>query len=253
MHHQHMRVGGADIVLDDEMRGAAHRRGAQPRMPEGERRGAVQPAHEGAHGVAVIVGQPVHHGAVQVLGGGAGGELVQRLVQIHHQRVELVAILAAGAGERADPAERDLIRCLRGEGGLQRLHPRGQRIGFGHGGGDQRGQHGVQVGLQPAEQRPGAGEEQRIRPQQLGLAERGFRHFGIKPGGAQLRREAPRRACQLPRLGRGLLHQGQAQFYPVIGRQRRADQPGEEHLALAQNSDNSTFYSHDCSPAAWVA
>ena len=94
MHHQHVRIGHADIVLQDELPAAQGGRGPQSRMVELECLGRVQAAHEGAHQFLVLGAQAVDARAIHALARQVPLQAVQGLVQVHHQEVRRVAALA---------------------------------------------------------------------------------------------------------------------------------------------------------------
>jgi hypothetical protein len=179
VHLQHDDVGvvGADVVLDHQARALAGGRGVQARVLALERAGALQTAHEGldARPVAAIGGQIPGMGAGHVVAGQAGGQAVERLVQVHHQAVQAVAGLGLAAGQRA---QQGLVQqgTARGQGlqpGLPAAHPFGQRrVGIGLG--QQRAGHHPQVLVQL----PGQVQQGLVR--RVGMGGRGLQHAEVE-------------------------------------------------------------------------
>ncbi len=94
-HQQHMGVGGADVVLDDQARSCPDDRGIEPRMVELECPRALKAAHEGGDDRLVVGDKPVSVGAGNNLVGALYGETVQRLVQIHDEAMQAICSIIA--------------------------------------------------------------------------------------------------------------------------------------------------------------
>ncbi len=153
MHHQHMRVRGADVVLDGEMPARAHGGGLQPRMPKGERRRAVKPAHESLDRVTVLRGDGMDARPVQRFHSTIRRQPVKCLMHVHDQQMHAVRPAARGGGKSADFVEANLVLHAHGELRGKRLQPRGEGSPSGGIGGLQRRQHGGEISLQPRQQR----------------------------------------------------------------------------------------------------
>src|SRR5271156_642598 len=85
MDNDHMRVGGADVILDYQSSAGASGGGGEARMGEFEFRGAIEPAHECRDQRTVGVGETVNGSAVEALLGQFLLHDVEPLVQIHHK------------------------------------------------------------------------------------------------------------------------------------------------------------------------
>ena len=95
-YHQHVRVGGANVVLQHQRIAASHRRGAKPGMVELERCGGVQATHEGADARPVGFADGKGLRAVDGLARQRHLQGVELPVQIHDQQVEAVTAFALG-------------------------------------------------------------------------------------------------------------------------------------------------------------
>ena len=91
---QDMGIGRADVVLDQEAALVLGRGRAEPRMVELERGGTTQPLHEGLDALAAFFRQVMHPRAIEGLDGSGGLEVVDGLVDVHHDQVEAVTGLA---------------------------------------------------------------------------------------------------------------------------------------------------------------
>ena len=250
-----MRVVGADVVLDQQLvavASAAGGGGVQSRVLALERRGAVQPAHEGDHARAVgtTLRQLPAVRAVDGVGGQLGRQLVQRLVQVHHGQVQAVAAAALAVRQFVELGG---VQHRAGERGQLRLpvrHPRGQggvgAVAFGH-----RARHGAQVVVQAQRQtrqvghahagcafaRGGGGQV--VQPLRLGA--------GGDVGGGDLARQIQRRLARARGVGGGGLQHAQIELEPVVGLERGAHlggpQQGREGGAFAaQRRDGIAFF-----------
>ena len=249
--HQHMRVVGADVVLDQQVRAVAGRGGVEAGVVELEGAGAAETAHEGGDAWAVLRADLPGVGAVDHLAGERGREAVQRLVQVHHQQVQavvgvLAALAAVAVGQRAQ-----VVGAERGAAVFAVRLPSGQVLqpvvaALAQGG--DLGIGGVVHFTGQARDRPGHGGqglvEQRRQPRRLGqqeilaLLRRAGLEF-VEPAALQAGRGAfgaqiLQRLGRLLRMGRSRLQQGQRHLEPVIGRQRRLHPGGPQEGGLTE-------------------
>ena len=140
-----MGVGFADVVLNRQPVAGARRRGREAGMTEFEFFGRGDAVHERFDRRPVFVAQAVDMGAGDHLLRVRGGELVQRLVQIHHQAVQAVAAAVEQAGQSCDFGKADIVAGAEMRIFLDRREPRGRRIALGRVAGLDGGEHGGRV------------------------------------------------------------------------------------------------------------
>jgi hypothetical protein len=173
MHHQHVGVGLADVVLNGQPLAQAHRRGPEAGMAEGEPGGGVEAVHEGAHQVAVGGGEVMHLGAVHVLHSRVRGETVDGPVQVHDHEMQTVALSPASGAQGRDGGEVDDIVFGGGEGGDLYVHPLREGV--------------CVLGLrrrQPRHEGADAGRAQPARSRRRGLGHQAVEQAVLQPGGA---------------------------------------------------------------------
>ena len=250
--HQHVRVVGADVVLDQQLVAVARGGRVEAGVVELERRGAVQPAHEGgdARAVAVVARQLPAVRAVDAVGGQPGRQAIERLVQVHHHDVQAVAARALAMGQRLDlrGGQHRAGQCI--QLGLPVRHALGEcsvgTVAF-----DQRARHHTQVVGQAQRQArqighaqgaigfAGGGSGQVVQPVGLGA------HGDV--GGGDLARQIQCRLARVVGMGvRGLQH-AQVELQAVVGLERgahlrRPQQRGQRRRLLAQRGDGIAFF-----------
>ena len=119
----HMGIGGPDIVLNQQPAARSRRHRIEAGMVELQGAGLVEPLHETFHRGTVFRMQAEDMGARQDFLGAAGGQPVERLVQIHHQPMQAVGAVLRHAGQFGDPHDFDFIRRLERAGGADRREP----------------------------------------------------------------------------------------------------------------------------------
>jgi hypothetical protein len=225
-------VVGADVVLDQQALAIAGGRGVQARMVELEGRGAVQACHEGPHPLPIPGFELPHLGAVDDLAGQQAGELVERLVEVHHQQMQAVCAFPAAVGEGIELVFVQLLARQGGQPLLPMLNPllecAGGAGGFHHGPGHHR-----QILAQ------GLGQTEQVGNMEL-LAEaaRPARQIPqpglVEAGGGHLPGEVRCHAIGVAGGAGCRLEEGQIEFQPVVGGQcglhpHRQEQPRLPH------------------------
>lgn len=130
--HQHVRVGGADIVLQHQLVAHPRRGGGQAGMIEFERRRAVEAFHESGDQHAVGVAYAIGTAAVDGFAGEARLQDVQRLVHVHHQQMQAIGAGTVARSQRQDRLGRQLVAVRIGwRKRLEALRERGAPRRFG--------------------------------------------------------------------------------------------------------------------------
>ena len=96
MNDDHMSVGRAYVVLNDQTGFDARCCRGEAGMIEFQFRGAVDPGHEGEHQGAVRRRQIIGGGAIQCFFGQSRLQGVETLVNIHYQPMQAVRSLMPG-------------------------------------------------------------------------------------------------------------------------------------------------------------
>ena len=114
---EHVRVGGAEVVLQDQAAAPLGRRRGETGMTELQRCGPVDPRHEGAHRRLSLIAEIVDVGAIHGLGGDRRLLPIERLVNVHDEEMETVPAGPIGRGEGIDGVARQHI-IRRGKVGM---------------------------------------------------------------------------------------------------------------------------------------
>ncbi len=222
----------------------AHRGRAKSGMAEGERGGAVEPAHERFYRSAVAIVETVHLGAVQGLDRRLGCETVERLVHVHDEEMDAVAPAACGGYQFVDVIQVELIALGGGNGFPQHCHPFEKRAaGFGIRRLERR-EHRREVARETGEQGADAGNDQASRSQHAGAGDEGIGIASFKTGGLPFHAEMPRFAVWRFRLQRRLLKKRQAELDPVIRSKRVADQRRKQNGRFTKPLGNRDLRRH---------
>ena len=99
---QNVCVGGADVVLDEKQPAVLGRRGAEARVIEFQRCGAIEAFHEGPHQRSPPLRQSVNPRSLQCLVGSLRLQLVDAAVRIHDEQMQAIAALAIARCHRID-------------------------------------------------------------------------------------------------------------------------------------------------------
>ncbi len=116
--HQNMGIGGSDVVLDQQPVARSRRHRIETRMVELQRAGLLKPPHETFDGTMIVRTQAEHARACNRLFSAARRQPVERLVQVHHQTMQAVAVVVRYASQLADPGYFDFARRFQRAGGL---------------------------------------------------------------------------------------------------------------------------------------
>ena len=100
--HQHMGIGGADVVLDEQAAVMLGRRRPQSGVVELQGRRAIEACHEGFDTPPALLRKAMGPGACNRLHRSRGLKLVDGAVGIHHDEVQTVSRLAVAGGDRRD-------------------------------------------------------------------------------------------------------------------------------------------------------
>ena len=216
---EHMGIGGPDLVLQNQLAVRFGSGRAQAGVIELERLGAMQTRHEGRNQLASLLRELEDSGAIQVLGGDLGLEMVERLVQVHDQQVHAVATAAITVGEPIDERAADAIPD--GPVGGERIEtPREALAAWAFKGLDHLGHGLTHHAVDPL----GSANEEGIALEPASFGDNGVEGGLVDAGGNALAVEVGRHAIPLQRLGAGELEQGKQILGAVIGRQRTLDQ-----------------------------
>ena len=124
MNNQDVGLGHADVVLKDQAAAAARRRCTQPRMIEFQVPGLVDAGHKRRDECPVVVTDAIDICAVDCFGSKLLLEVVQPLVQVHHQEMQTVGYIALAGHDVIQVPASDAIIVETGGLSQQRLQSR---------------------------------------------------------------------------------------------------------------------------------
>ncbi len=155
-----MRIGRADVVLDDKPAAAARCGGAKAGMAESQAARPVEPAHESPDTLLFGGRQPVHPRSRQRLDGGLRLDPVQRLVHVHDEQMLAIGTSGAGRGHGGDRPSRQQIAFGRRIGGPQRREAFREGLSFAFIRKEDGRQHRIDVRIEPLYQLIRAGNKE---------------------------------------------------------------------------------------------
>ena len=241
----YVRVGGPDIVLNQQPAARPGRRGLEAGMVELQGAGLVEPLHETFHRRPVFGVQTEDMGARQNLLGAIHGQPVERLVQIHHQPMQAVGAVLFDAGQLGDTCNLDFIRGLKRTGGADRGEPRIHGFALGRFAGGYRAQHRRRVVLDFLHQPGEIGRGHPAVAGKMGAADQGRERGRRDAGGAAFHVQIGRRVIRLLRMMGGGLQRAHANLDPVVRGQPFRHQRRQQNVGLSELLDNLRF--HDIS------
>ena len=245
-----MRLGRADIVLDQQRLAGAGGDGVKAGMIEFERRRAVHPGHERRDRGAIGLAEAVGPGAGDLHRRDGALQPIDLLVQIHDEKVDAIARLGTRRGQR-----RDLLAAQHVIGGRRSLldqplqagaEARMERRGIGallprH---LQRRDHGAQRLVKPGDEPLRAGDVIIAAPVTLGPRDRSVEGRLGEAAGFALGAQGRWRRLGVLRLARRDLQQGQNVFGALIRGDGAGQQRRHHQRALAEKIDDLRFRRH---------
>ena len=238
----HVGVGRADVVLDHEATGAAHRRRIETGMVEFQRARAFEPAHEGGDERLVLGAKSIGERAGDGVLGALRGEPVERLVQIHHQTMQ-----AVGLADRDEPCDAGLGDALAG-----RIEPGADGGEAALGGlaesritGSDSLDHGVDVGQQRFVQLGKARRLDQAAAVCPGADDQRPRGDRVDAGATAFGCEIGRRTMRIMGVLNGRLQNAHAKLGPLVRAQGIRHQIRQHQFHLAKLFDDARF--HDVS------
>ena len=245
MDDEHMRIRGADIVLNDEAFARPRRRRAEARMAESQAARSIQAAHKRFDPALFQRPKPMHARPGHDFNSRLRLEPVERLVYIHDQKVLAVIAARASGSNAANRGLRQHIafhpRCSRS----QAFEAFGELFPFFTVCDPDRHRHRIDVGIKPREQRPRAWNSESAAVQSVRVSYGCRENRLIEPGGAPFRVERMRWRGGVLRVRGRLLQQRHAHLRPVIGSKSSRQQLGKQDLRLSEMLDNLNLGGHE--------
>ncbi len=194
-----------------------------------QRRGAVQPGHEGGDARPVLRRQAVDRGAVQGFLRQRHLLRVQRFVQVHHELVQAVGAAVPQAGHRGERAGVQQVVLGGRHGFQQRVEPGGDvgvpgGVPGGAPGGQHRRGHHPQVGGD-ARQQPRGARHEVARALAAGGGDHGVELKVVDAAGDALALQVVGGLLGVIGVRQRGLQQGEGEFDPVVGCQRGVHRP----------------------------
>ena len=234
----HMRVGGSDIVLNQEPAVRPGRHGIEAGMVEFQGAGLVESLHETFHRRPVFGVQTEHMGAAHDLLGAFRRQPVERLVQVHHQPVQAVGAVLRHAGQSRDARDFDFVGGLKQTGGADRGEPCGHGFALGRFAGAHRADHRRRVVVDFLHQPGEIGRGNSAVTGKMGAADQGCERGGRDAGGAAFDVQIGRRVSRLLRVLRGRLQRAHANLDPIVGGEPLRHQRRQQNVCLSELLDN---------------
>ncbi len=211
-------------------------------MAEFELRRCGDAMHECFDRRPVFVPQAVDMGARNHLLGMGGGELVQRLVQIHHQPVQAVAAAVEQAGQSCDLGEADIVAGAEVRIFLDGRETRGRKVALGRVAGLDGGEHGGGIIPDRAAQAGETGRRHLLPGGLGGTVDQRLGGDGVDPGGPALVCQIKPRGARFARMPRRRLQHAQARLDAVIGSETLGDQRRQQQFGLSEFRDDFGFH-----------
>jgi hypothetical protein len=240
--HQDVRIGRADVVLDQKPAARARGHGVEPRMVEFQGTRIVQPAHEAFDRRMVFGPQAEDMRTCHDFFRAGGSQSVERFVQVHHQPMQAVGPFVGDTGQPRDAGNLDIA------GGLQQTRiadlgePRGGRVAFGLVAGTDRADHFSRVIGDVVDQLRQVWCGDAAIARDMRTADQIGERYRLQSRSAALGCKFRDRPLRFARMLCSCLQRAHAYLDAIVGRQSRRDQRRQQNVGFAQFSDDLRFH-----------